>query len=183
MSSSRVENIFIRYSSALRGFISKRLSSDIESEDMLHDVFYKFIVSDGEDESIENVSAWLYRVARNMVVDSSRKKREESMPYIAKVSGGELLEIPLSELLSTEGDTPETELVNSLIREELMLALEELPAKQRAVFELNELQGFSFKEISEASAEPINTLISQKRYAVQHLRRRLAELYCDVIEG
>ncbi len=183
MSNSRTENIFKRYSAALRGFIKKQLSSDEESEDMLHDIFYKFIVADGEDESIENVSAWLYRVARNMIVDSSRKKREESMPYVAKFSGDEISEIPLSELLLVEGDTPESQLVNSLIREELTLALEELPAKQRAVFELNELQGFSFKEISEATSEPINTLISQKRYAVQHLRRRLAELYGDVVEG
>lgn len=184
MAKNRAENIFNRYSSALKGFITRQLSSDSksESEDILHDLFYKFLVTDGEQESIENVSSWLYRVARNLIIDRSRKTKEEKMPYIPKQEMGDALKIPLTELLYDENPTPEGELINTIIREELNLALAELPPAQRNVFELNELQGVSFKEICEATDIPINTLISQKRYAVLHLRSRLERLYSELQE-
>lgn len=173
MKKSRGENIFTRYSAALRGFITKQLSSDSESEDLLHDLFYKFLVADGDDSSIEDVSSWLYRVARNMIIDRSRKKSEQPMPYL---NDGEQGEIALADLLLRDEQTPESELARSIIQEELTLALEQLPHEQRTIFELNELQGIEFKEISQATGIPINTLISRKRYAVQHLRKKLESL-------
>ncbi len=172
MPTSRAEQVFSRYATSLKGFISKQLSSDSESEDILHDLFYKFIITDGEEESIEHVSSWLYRVARNLIIDRSRKKSEESMP-----EDNEEGDRTFANLLFNEGETPETEMFNTIIREEIANALAELPSEQRQVFELHELQGFSFKEIADATSTPINTLISQKRYAVLHLRSRLKELY------
>lgn len=180
MSNSRVEYIFKRYSAALKGFVSKQLSSDQESEDMLHDVFYRFIVSDGEHRAIENVSSWLYRVARNMIIDRSRKHKESAMPYLCQGEDSELAELALSDLLSDEYDTPETELLRTIIRDELAQALLELPTEQRVVFELNELEGIPFSEISESTGIPINTLISRKRYAVQYLRSRLDYIYQEL---
>lgn len=180
MSKNRTENIFNRYSSALKGFISKQLSSESESEDILHDIFYRFIITDGEDESIGNVSSWLYRVARNLIIDRSRKTTETRMPYISKSDKDEILEIPISYLLSDNGSSPEDELLSLIIKDELNTALSELPAAQRNVFELHELQGISFKEISEATNIPINTLISQKRYAILHLRSKLEKLYNEL---
>lgn len=170
---NRAENIFKRYSAALRAFIIKRISSDRESEDMLHDLFYRFIVADGDDSSIDDVSSWLYRVARNMVIDRSRKKREQPMPYMVDDDMGE---IALADLLLRDDYTPESELVRSIIRQELILALEALPVEQRRVFELNELQGVPFSEISEATGVSVNTLISRKRYAVEYLRKRLKDI-------
>lgn len=172
--SSRADNIFRQYSAALRGFIKKQLSSDSsESEDILHDIFYKFIVTDGESEQIDNITSWLYRVARNLIVDRSRKIKEESMPY---VQGDEQTSIPISELLLQNSRTPDDELSELIIQEEFERALATLPAEQRTVYELNELQGIPFAEISEATGVPINTLISRKRYAVQSLRKQLEYL-------
>ncbi len=172
--SSRADNIFKRYSAALRGFIKKQLSSDSsESEDILHDVFYKFIITDGENEQVDNVTSWLYRVARNLIIDRSRKIKEESMPY---VQGDEQTSIPISELLLHNDNTPEDELSQLIIEEEFERALTNLPTEQRTVYELNELQGIPFAEISEATNIPINTLISRKRYAVQSLRKQLEHL-------
>ncbi|MFI3321255.1 MAG: sigma-70 family RNA polymerase sigma factor [Rikenellaceae bacterium] len=169
--SSRADNIFRRYSAALYGFIKKRLSSDSEeSEDILQDIFYRFIVADGEDEQIENVSSWLYRVARNLIIDRSRKIKEREMPY---VKDDESVEIPISELFLYDNNTPENELARAIFQEEFEIALSQLPENQRRVYELNELQGISFAEISEATNTPINTLISRKRYAVESLRKKL----------
>ncbi len=177
---SRVESIFKRYSAALKGYISKQISSDSESEDMLHDIFYRFIVSDGQEESINNVASWLYRVARNMIIDRSRKMKEESMPYLHSSDENEN-DISLAEILLVDDNSPETTMEQVIISEELNLALAELPAEQRNVFELNELQGVAFKDISEATGVPINTLISQKRYAILYLRKHLAHLYDGLI--
>ncbi len=179
MAKNRVESIFRKYSGALKGFISKNLSSDSESEDILQDVFYKFIITDGEEESIENVSSWLYRVARNQIIDRSRKKRESEMPYISSDIQGELFNLPIAEFLLYDDNTPDKDLFRAIIRDELGIALAELPERQRKVFELNELQGLPFKDIASATNIPINTLISQKRYATEYLRKRLVSLYLE----
>lgn len=172
--SSRADKIFRQYSAALRGFIRGQLSLDSqESEDILQDLFYRFIITDGEANEIENVTSWLYRVARNIIIDRSRKTKEQPMPYI---QDGEHHEIPLSELLLRDSHTPEDELARIIIQDEFERALSELPPEQRSAYELNELQGIPFAEISEATGLPINTLISQKRYATQSLRERLGYL-------
>ncbi len=171
---NRAESIFKQYSAALRGFIKKQLSSDSnESEDILHDVFYKFIITDGENEQIDNITSWLYRVARNLIVDRSRKIKEEPMPY---VQNDERESIPISELVLQNTLAPDDELTQLIINEEFDKALASLPVEQRTVYELNELQGISFANISEATGIPINTLISRKRYAVQSLRKQLEYL-------
>ncbi len=178
--SSRAEEVFRRYASALRGFIRKQTSSQrSESEDLLQDIFYKFMVTDGEDEQIENVSAWLYRVARNLIVDRSRKIREQPMPYVRSEgaeSWAEPARVALAELVLRDDSTPEEHLARVMIVEEFEAALAALPDSQRVVYELSELQGISFAEIAEATGIPINTLISRKRYAVQALRGRLEHL-------
>lgn len=172
--SSRADSIFRQYSAALRGFIKKQLSSDsVESEDILHDLFYKFLITDGENEQVDNVTSWLYRVARNLIIDRSRKKKEEPMP---QVEGDEQSLIPISELLLRNDITPEDELSQLILEEEFERALASLPTEQRTVYELNELQGIPYTEISAATNIPINTLISRKRYATQSLRQQLQHL-------
>lgn len=181
MSESRAKSIFESYSNALKGFIRKRISSAEESEDMLHDLFYRFIVCDGEQQAIENVSSWLYRVANNLIIDRSRKKREQPMPYISV--GDDEGEIPLGELMLIDENSAEENMMRSLICDELHAALATLPLEQRSVFELNELQGVSFSEISDATGIAVNTLISRKRYAVIALRRKLGYLLAEFTDN
>ncbi|MFI3304677.1 MAG: sigma-70 family RNA polymerase sigma factor [Rikenellaceae bacterium] len=176
------ESIFKRYSASIKGFIEKQISSTSknEAEDILHDVFYKYMVSVEEEETIENIAAWLYRVTRNLLIDRTRKRHEVRMPYLKNRDGEQTQEISLADLTPNKSDSPEDELIRTLIREELDRALTELPNEQRRIFELNELQGIPFKEISEATGIPINTLISRKRYATLHLRKRLNPLYNEL---
>jgi RNA polymerase sigma factor (sigma-70 family) len=67
-----------------------------------------------------------------------------------------------------------------LVWSELSEALDELPDEQREVFVMHELEGRSFKEIAEITGEPLNTLLSRKRYAVLFLREQLQELYNEM---
>jgi len=179
--SGNIPEIFNQYRAQLKNYISKRVISKEDGEDILQNVFYQLSKIDMVDKPIEHISAWLYSVANNQIIDRSRKHKEVEMPY-AKDDNDEtfLNEVPY--LLMDDSSSPDTEYLRSLVWDELEIALAELPAEQREVFELTELEGFSFKEISEATGITVNTLISRKRYAVLHLRERLKDLYHDLLE-
>ena len=176
-----VSAIYEAHHAELKGFISKRVAFREDAEDILQNVFYQLSKVDLVENPIEHITSWLYAVARNQIIDRSRKKREERLPRPKKTrSNDEDFWVDVSEFLSNDDDTPETEYLKSLIWEELETALTELPAEQRTVFELTELEGVSFREISESTGIPQNTLLSRKRYAVLHLRQRLAGLYTEL---
>ena len=178
---TRVANIFRKYQAQLKDFINKRVSSREDSEDILQNVFYQFMKSDQEENPIEQVAAWLYSVARNQIIDRSRKRREEEMPYLSTNEDDGTFLKELSELMPDEDQSPEMDFIRSTVWEELEHALLELPDEQRTVFELTELEGIPFKEIAESTGIPVNTLISRKRYAVLFLRKRLYNLYEDIL--
>lgn len=178
---TRVANIFRKYQAQLKGFINKRVSSREDSEDILQNVFYQFMKSDQEENPIEQIAAWLYSVARNQIIDRSRKRREEEMPYLSTNEDDGTFLKELSELMPDEDQSPEMDFIRSTVWEELEHALLELPDEQRTVFELTELEGIPFKEIAESTGIPVNTLISRKRYAVLFLRKRLYNLYEDIL--
>jgi RNA polymerase sigma factor (sigma-70 family) len=168
----------------LKAFIRKRVANSEDAEDILQDVFYQFLKTvENTMNPIEQVSAWLYRVARNLIINKGVKKREEAWPvYRSSDSDDEMLD-DFSELLFS-GETspsPETEYLHSLFWVELENALAELPPEQREIFELTELDGLPVKDISEMTGVHVNTLLSRKHYAVKHLRKRLAGLYDDLV--
>lgn len=175
----RIEQIYNKYKVQLKGYVSRHIPSLVVADDIVQDVFYKFIEADRK-KTIESVSSWLYRVAQNQIIDHSRKRKEESMPYFAENRDDELFYIALVDLLTDEKQTPELELIRSMVWEEFEKALAELPDEQRNVFEMTELEGIPFNDISDATGIAVNTLISRKRYAVQHLRRALVELYQNI---
>ncbi len=175
-----VGKIYKEHQAELKGFISKRVSFKEDVEDILQNVFYSLSKVDLNENPIEQISAWLYSVARNQIIDRNRKKKEERLPELKNDADDDFL-TDISEILISTNDTPETEYLKSLVWKELETALEELPEEQKVVYELTELEGFSFKEIAESTGIPVNTLISRKRYAVLYLREKLKELYKDIL--
>lgn len=178
---SEVADIFKQYQKQLRSFIAKRVPSKEDGEDILQDVFYQLSKIDLEENPIQKVSSWLYAVARNLIIDRSRKHKEEEMPYRKKSDEDDSFIEELTVMILDENASPELDYIKALVWEELEVALTELPEEQRAVFELTELQGFSFKDISESTGVTVNTLISRKHYAVLHLRKRLSTLYNELL--
>lgn len=179
-----VSAIYEKHHAELRGFISKRVAFKEDAEDILQNVFYQLAKIDLTDSPIEQISSWLYTVARHQIIDRSRKKREERLPRTKKSKAGgddDGFWVDISEFLASDDDLPETEYLKALIWDALEVALAELPAEQRHVFELTEMEGVSFREISESTGIALNTLLSRKRYAVLHLRSRLAGLYAELI--
>lgn len=160
----------------LRNFIRRRVADPGEVEDILQDVFFEFVESYRLMKPIERAGAWLFRVARNRIIDGFRKKRPELLRDLGGPSEeGEMLSI--EEMLPSPDAGPEAAYARSVLVEELEAALEELPAEQREVFIAHEIEGKSFKELSAETGVGINTLLSRKRYAVLHLRSRLQSLY------
>jgi RNA polymerase sigma factor (sigma-70 family) len=167
------------YGKRLFYFIRGRVDTDEDAEDILQDVWYQFS-NVMNSEPIEQTSAWLYRVARNRIIDRYRRQEPDSLEEM--FADDENGEFNFRELLLVGDENPETEHLRNLFWEQLFAALDELPEEQKQVFVLNELEDVSFNEISERTGEKINTLISRKRYAVLHLRKRLEQLRKDILE-
>lgn len=158
----------------LRNFIRRRVPDANEAEDILQDVFFEYVEAYRLPEPIEQVGAWLFRVARNRIIDRFRKKREVAMP---ETPGEEEDGHWLEEVLPSADAGPEAAYARSVLLEELYAALEELPREQRDVFIAHELEGRSFKELAAEKNVAVNTLLARKRYAVLHLRARLQTIY------
>ena len=155
-------------------FIRRRVRTTEDAEDILQDVLYQLAASYSLTEPIEQLTAWLFRVARNKIIDWYRKKKPESLPRDEHNPGEPL---NLEDILYDSSMSPDRLFARSVVWSELSGALEDLPGQQREVFVLHELEGKSFKEIAAETGEPINTLLSRKRYAVLALRERLRDLY------
>ena len=172
-----ITQVVAQYGRALFGFIRARVPSDADAEDLLQDVWTQFS-SQPELEAIEQVSGWLYRVARNKIIDRYRKGSTEALEDLAVEN--EDGEFNFGELLLAVEDDPDLRMLRDLFWQELEDALAELPENQRLVFMQNELEDKTLREIAEEQGENIKTVISRKRYAVQHLRGRLGTIYMEL---
>ncbi|MFT8212156.1 MAG: RNA polymerase sigma factor [Symbiopectobacterium sp.] len=164
----------------LRAFIARRTHSTAEAEDIFQEISYRLIKADSYLNPIEHVSAWLFRAARNELVDRSRKPHDMSLTEMAADSWPEGDE--LADILFSPPDSAEDAYLYQLVWEELAAALEEMPPLQREAFEKTELQGYSFKQLAQETGVAVDTLLSRKHQAVQFLRVRLQWLYQAVTE-
>ena len=155
-------------------FIRRRVGDEGDAEDLLQDVFYQLLASGSVTEPIENRTAWLFTVARNKVVDWYRKRRPAP-----SLRAGDERTFELEDLIVDPAAGPDRAYWRAAVWAELADALDELPEEQRDVFVAHELEGVSFKEMAARTGEPLNTLLSRKRYALLYLRERLRDLYDD----
>jgi RNA polymerase sigma factor (sigma-70 family) len=157
----------------LRSFIRRRVLDTADAEDVLQDVFYELIQAYRMMKPAEQVTAWLYRVARNRIIDLFRRRKTTSLNAPASAD----IDAPsLEDLLPSADSGPEAMYARELLFDAVDVALEELPTRQREVFIAHEFEGRSFKDLSEETGVSVNTLLSQKRYAVLHLRKRLQQM-------
>ncbi len=172
----RLADVIQREYRRLFQFVRKRVGDQGETEDILQDVFYELVEAYRLMQPIEQVGAWLYRVARNRIIDRLRKQRRDAGSENRGATGEEET-LVLEDLLPSREAGPEAEYARSVVFEELEAAIEELPEAQRAVFIAHELEGRSFKDIARETGLSVNTLLSRKRYAVLYLRQRLKAIY------
>ncbi|WP_131539417.1 RNA polymerase sigma factor [Pedobacter nototheniae] len=176
--SQNIISTVANYGKRLFSFIRGRVNTDEDAEDILQDVWYQ-LSNQPEASAIEQISGWLYRVARNKITDKYRKQKDELLDDLSYED--EDGEINFREILMAEASTEEAEELKKLFWDQLFVALEELPENQRYIFIQNELEERTFQEIADETGENIKTLISRKGYAVKHLRNRLQNLYQEFI--
>jgi len=165
----------VREQGRLRKFIRKRLVNEADVEDVLQDVFYELVEAYRLMKPIQHFSAWMFRVARNRIIDLFRARKTEALRSDLTDEEGEprLLE----DMLPSPDAGPEAAYARNVLLEEIDAALDELPEDQRDVFLSHEMMGYSFKEIAAHTGVSVNTLLSRKHYAVLHLRQRLQAIF------
>ena len=169
-----IADIVARERSRLHGFIRRRVPSPGDAEDILQDVLYEFARAWSLPEPIEQVGAWLVKVARNRIIDRGRKKREEALPD----EDGYYLDEALPEVDSG----PEAAYARARLLDAISVALDELPAQERDVFIAHEIDGLSFKDLALQTGVKVNTLLGWKRRAVLHLQHRLQSTYEELFD-
>jgi RNA polymerase sigma factor (sigma-70 family) len=167
----------------LRNFIRRRVTDESDTEDLLQEVFYELVEAYRSMKQIEQVTAWLFTVARNRITDLFRRRQREAYGKEPAISEDDGPELRWEDLLPSPDAGPELAYLRKAMIEELDAALDELPEEQREVFVAHELMGFSFKDLAARSGVSVNTLLSRKRYAVLYLRERLQSVYQEFREG
>jgi RNA polymerase sigma factor (sigma-70 family) len=178
----RISEVVEREQPRLRNFIRRRVPDPGDAEDILQDVFYKLVEANRLLMPIGDVTAWLFRVARNRITDVFRKKKPDNFSDAAAVSDTDEL-LQLQDMLPSPDAGPEALYARHVLLEEVELALDELPREQRDVFIAHEFEGRSFKQIAAETGVSVNTLLSRKRYAVLHLRERLQAIYDEITKA
>jgi RNA polymerase sigma factor (sigma-70 family) len=178
----RIADVIKREQLRLRNFIRKRVADPRDVEDILQDVFYKLVEANRLLMPIDHVTGWLFRVARNRIIDLFRRAKTESFGD-KFVDDDESDELHFEDLLPSPDAGPEAEYTRKVLLDELGLAIDELPKEQRDVFVAHELEDRSFEEIAAETGVGINTLLSRKRYAVLRLRRRLQSIYDELTKS
>ncbi len=176
---SEITATVVRERTRLVNFIRRRIRDQDDAEDILQDVFHEFVQAYRLPAPIEQASAWLFRAARNRIVDRFRKKKEQPLADIEPDDDADS-EYRLDLALPSQEAGPEAIYARSLLLKALQEALDELPAQQRDVFIAHELEGRSFKDLAAQSGVALNTLLARKRYAVLHLRARLQPVYDEL---
>ncbi len=179
----QMSDAVVRERTRLRNFIRRRLPNEADVEDVLQDVFCELVQAYRMMKPVHQLSAWMFSVARNRIIDLVRKKKPEPMsddPIGTAEDGESLL---LEDMLPSADAGPEAAYARSVLVAELDAALDELPDEQREVFVAHEIEGYSFKELSARTGIGVATLISRKHYAVLHLRTRLQAIYQEFVKG
>jgi len=175
----RVAEVIKREQFRLRNFIRLRVADPSDVEDILQDVFYKLVEANRLLMPIDHITGWLFRVARNRIIDLFRMTKTERFGDRLSVNEQDD-ELRFEDLLPSPDAGPDAQYTRKVLLDELELAIDELPKEQREVFVAHELEGRSFEQIAKETGVSLNTLLSRKRYAVLRLRRRLHHIYYEL---
>ncbi len=176
-----INDVVEEYGSRLFNFIRNRVADVEDAQDILQDVYYEFTETSRLPEPIQQVSSWLFRVARNKIIDKYRKKKTDRLDDLIMSSRpNDEEKYFLSDLIAANDRDTDNRFDNSLLMQAIEEALDALPKEQREVFVMHELENKSFREISGLTGVTLNTLLSRKRYAITHLRKRLSDIYNEM---
>ncbi len=180
----RIHDTIVAQAPRLRAFVRRQVADLADVEDIVQDVFAELVATARLVQPVEHVAAWLMRVARNRIIDRFRATSRR-LAAAGEVAADDRDEEPTRQLdrwLAPIEDGPDAAYARSVVVEELLAALEELPAEQREVFIAHEIDGRGFRELAADTGIALNTLLGRKHAAVRHLRKRLEAIYREFVE-
>lgn len=166
----------------LRNFIRRRVANEADVEDILQDVFSELVEAYGLVQSVEQITGWLFAVARNRITDLFRKRKTEALGDVPAADGDEEERLGIDQLLPSPEAGPDAAYARAVLLDEMEAALGELPPEQQEVFIAHEIEGKSFKQLAVETGLSVNTLLSRKHYAVRYLRGRLQAIHDEFNE-
>ncbi len=158
--------------SALVGYVRALIgdAADRDGEDIVQDVMTGILEQADPLLPLRSVSAYVYQSIRNRVVDAFRSRRK-TIPLDG--GDGEDVELSLSETLHDARFDTGAEVANGELRELLVAAMDRLSEGEREIVIATELEGFTFRELSELWEVPLGTLLAQKSRALAKLKESI----------
>ena len=163
--------ILRRYQDRIFTYIVNIVKNKDIADDIFQETFVKAIttIRQGRYTDSGKFSAWLMRIAHNLIIDYFRQEKSENTVSADQEEVNVLNRRDLSE------ENVEDILVTSQIHTDVRRIMESLPESQREVLEMRFYRNMSFKEIAEATGVSINTALGRMRYAVLNMRRIASE--------
>ena len=162
------DELLNRTQSSLFAYIMFVVRNEDVANDIFQETFVKVIVKlkQGKYTNSGKFSAWLVRIAHNVIMDWYREQKSEKIVEptedndLSNLGGNELLDLNV-----------ENHFVNEQVLADVKKMMNMLPPSQREVVFMRFYQEMSFKEIAEATNVSINTALGRMRYAILNLRR------------
>ena len=161
-----------RHKSPLYNFILRHVRTPSAAEDLLQDTFLKVVLNSLEFKHEARFTTWVYTIARNLCVDHFRKMSLRNHDSLDQPNSERSPLGDRTRHASINGDVERSALSHEL-REQIIVAVENLPEEQREVFLLREVANLPFKEIAVITDTPENTVKSRMRYALERLQSAL----------
>jgi RNA polymerase sigma factor (sigma-70 family) len=171
--SQQLGELYVREKSRFLSFVRRRILglSSLDAEDILSEVISSLLRRADLVGEIENLTAYVYRSLANRVTDHQR----QSVPQVPAIEAPDPSHPDLPVLPPDSRPRPDRSAENAELRERLYQAVDSLSPDERAVWIATEIEGLSFRELSEEWDEPIGTLLSRKSRATARLRQQLSQ--------
>lgn len=165
------DTLLNRHKVRLFNYIFQMVRDRDLADDVFQETFVKAIttIKQGRYNDMGKFSAWITRIARNLVIDSFRAVKNEA----AVSTDDDNFDILNRRELAEENI--EDAMIDVQIEEDLRRLVDELPEPQREVLMMRFYRDLSFKEIAELTGVSINTALGRMRYALLNLRRMAKE--------
>lgn len=160
-----------RYRSKIFSYIFHIVKNQDVADDIFQETFVKTIMTIKQGRYVETgkFSAWVTRIARNLVIDYFRQEKSENLVSIDND------DVDLLNRRDLSDSTIEDNMVQTQICNDIRRLIHSLPDSQRNVIEMRFYQNMSFKEIADATNVSINTALGRMRYALMHIRKLAKE--------
>jgi RNA polymerase sigma-70 factor (ECF subfamily) len=174
---SAFEELTRRHRRGLFNFLLRSVGNRARAEELLQEVFLRVIRARERYVVTAKFTTWVYTIARNISIDESRRakfRRHRSLDAPTSMRDGD--GPSLHERLSADQVGTDDAAQAPTIRDRVAAAVSELPVEQREVFVMRQFRGMSFRQIGEVVGASENTAKSRMRYALEKLRKELADI-------